>query len=224
MGTNNTYALSFDGTNDVVTVALASSVLYEGDKTIELWVRPTGGQSTKGIISIASSPTSSSPWILLQRENSTTVRWFVNGNYRISQTVADDEFTHLALTHDGTIWRSYKNGVAGATYTGTDGGTAGTTTYFGSGYNGYFGGILDEIRIWTAARTQPQIEDNMNRILTGSESNLIAYWRFSEGTDTTANDSAGSYDGTINGASWTTTTPDLLSSTTTGAAFFLNFI
>ncbi|HEX7653048.1 MAG TPA: LamG-like jellyroll fold domain-containing protein, partial [Verrucomicrobiae bacterium] len=48
---------------------------------------------------------------------------------------------------------------------------------------------LDEIRIWNQARSASQILTNMCRSLTGTESNLVAYWRCDEGTGTNALDS-----------------------------------
>jgi len=69
------------------------------------------------------------------------------------------------------------------------------------------GGTIDgevyEVRIWNTARTQQQIQDNMNKELTGNEEGLIGYWKFNEGTGLTAYDSAGANHGTIHGATWT---------------------
>ena len=44
-----------------------------------------------------------------------------------------------------------------------------------------FGGLIDEVRIWNVARTQPQIQADYNSYLTGSEPNLVGYWNFEEG-------------------------------------------
>ena len=43
-------------------------------------------------------------------------------------------------------------------------------------------GSMDELRIWNVARTQTEINDNMNFELTGSEPGLIGYWKFNEGS------------------------------------------
>ncbi len=53
---------------------------------------------------------------------------------------------------------------------------------------GNFPGLVDEIRIWNIALTQEQIQENMNYTLTGNETGLISYWRFDEGSGTTAFD------------------------------------
>jgi hypothetical protein len=40
---------------------------------------------------------------------------------------------------------------------------------------------MDEVRIWNVARTQSEIQSNMNTELTGTESGLVAYYPFNQG-------------------------------------------
>jgi hypothetical protein len=48
---------------------------------------------------------------------------------------------------------------------------------------------LDELRIWSIALTQEQIQTTMNTTLAGNEEGLVGYWNFDDGTadDLTAN-------------------------------------
>jgi len=64
-------------------------------------------------------------------------------------------------------------------------------------------GLVDEVRIWNTARTQQQIQDNMNSEIE-SGSGLVARWGFNEGTGASAADSAGGNDGSVTGATWVT--------------------
>lgn len=75
----------------------------------------------------------------------------------------------------------------------------------------YLDGLITELRIWQTARTQLEIRANMNRLLTGTEPGLRGYWRFDEGTGTTARDRTGhGQTGTlVEGANWTTNAPPL---------------
>lgn len=41
-----------------------------------------------------------------------------------------------------------------------------------------FAGKIDEVRIWNTARTQKDIQANMNAKLTGQEPSLVGYWQF----------------------------------------------
>jgi hypothetical protein len=60
---------------------------------------------------------------------------------------------------------------------------------------------IREVRLWSDARTDAELKANQNVQLGGGEAGLVAYWKMDEGTGTTLNDSqtAGSFDGTING-------------------------
>ena len=78
-----------------------------------------------------------------------------------------------------------------------------TFNFFLGGNRSYsFEGVISEVRVWNTARTQTEIQDNMNTVLTGTETGLVAYYKFDEGTGTTLTDYAGTNDGTIYGASW----------------------
>ncbi len=70
---------------------------------------------------------------------------------------------------------------------------------------------IDEVRLWSDERSQSEIQSNMYKQLAGTESNLLAYYRMSDGSGTSlTDDSSNSYTGTLNGGvSWVTnnTTP-----------------
>ncbi|NEP89362.1 MAG: hypothetical protein F6K18_22400 [Okeania sp. SIO2C2] len=73
------------------------------------------------------------------------------------------------------------------------------TVKLGSYVNGgvYYYGKIDEVRIWNYARSEEQIQADMNRRLSGNESGLVGYWHFEGGT---AKDYSGNgNDGTIHG-------------------------
>jgi len=65
--------------------------------------------------------------------------------------------------------------------------------------------VLDDFRVWNYARTQAEIQADMNREIFGVEEGLVGYWRFNEGEGTTAYDMS-SYEnhGNITVAAWTT--------------------
>ena len=66
-------------------------------------------------------------------------------------------------------------------------------------------GEIDEVRIWNDLRSNDEIIDNMHIELQGNESNLVAYYKMSDGNGTSLSDnSSNNYSGTITGASWAT--------------------
>ena len=55
-----------------------------------------------------------------------------------------------------------------------------------SGY--YFDGEISDVRVWSAIRTQTEIQDNMYQALVGNETNLVGYWKLNgDFTDETSN-------------------------------------
>jgi len=63
----------------------------------------------------------------------------------------------------------------------------------------YFTGVIDEVRVWNVGRTQQEIQSTMNTVLSGSETGLLYYWRFDEGTGLLVNSQAFPSFGTLGG-------------------------
>jgi hypothetical protein len=59
----------------------------------------------------------------------------------------------------------------------------------------YFHGALDDLRIWSVARTPEQLKAGMSARLTGTEPGLVAMWNFDDGnaTDGTGHGNNGSF-------------------------------
>jgi hypothetical protein len=62
-------------------------------------------------------------------------------------------------------------------------------------------GLMDEVRIWSTARSTAEIQANMYQHLSGTEANLAGYWNFDAGTaaDATTNH----FNGTFNASATT---------------------
>lgn len=114
--------------------------------SISMWINIRNTSS--GLFQVASVLTSTVPWLLLQRNSSTTVRWLINNDYRITHTVSSNVWTHFGLTYNGTTWAAYLNGVANGTYVGALGTQAASNTYFGNGFFGYANMRFDDARIF----------------------------------------------------------------------------
>lgn len=66
-------------------------------------------------------------------------------------------------------------------------------------------GAIDEVRVWTIARTEQQIADNYTVSLAGTEPDLMAYYRLDEGRGAVAHDAAGNHPITLyNAPRWAT--------------------
>jgi hypothetical protein len=72
----------------------------------------------------------------------------------------------------------------------------------GTNYNG----ILDEVQLWNISQPQSWIQSNLDRGLIGSESGLLSYYRFDEGSGTLTQDAAPASQNNegvlVNGPTW----------------------
>ena len=127
---------------------------------------------------------------------------------------------HVAITHDGANLCMYVNGVLEntASTSGTTAETTGTPLWIGrssgppadGGTGQFFDGQIDELRIWNTVRSQSQLRDYMNRKLDGTESGLVAYYRFDEGTGAVTDDSSPNINaGSLVGPTWVASTAPL---------------
>jgi hypothetical protein len=99
---------------------------------------------------------------------------------------------HVAFVFDGTSQIIYIDGTAVMT-TPTSGSLAQAAglanglvigARFDQG-NQFSNAAFEDVRIWTVARTSPQLNGNMSSELTGSELGLVAYYRFEDGLGST---------------------------------------
>ena len=148
-------ALNFDGVNDYVIVTMDKSVV--SNYTISFWLKSTGAQNTKGILAWQSALTSAAPFLLFWKSNATTLTYYANGANRISiSSWPDDVWKLLTVTYDGTTHKLYLNDVLQASATAGASNT-GTGVYFGNGYNGYFSGRIEGVRIYNRALTASEV-------------------------------------------------------------------
>lgn len=212
-------ALSFDGTD--AYVALATTGSLTGTFTVELWANPN---STTGMQLIDSRFLPKEFGFDLQLHNGNLIHgdigngttwWKVNFDAYFPYTPG--EWHHFAVTVTPTNYLVYGDGAL-VGFGGFAPTVNGDSVLFdndhsvGIGWSGYPGnfmdGQLDEVRIWSTARSGEEIQANMCRSLTGAEPGLMGYWRFDEGKDSTVADASGhGFDGTlINGPVWVDST------------------
>jgi len=110
-------------------------------------------------------------------------------------TVQETGWFHLAQVYNGdtNTFSAVINGVTAGTKKVTGGlKTVNSDLSIGfsptfSGQSG-FTGRIDELRVWSVARTDAEIKSTMNKRLTGTETGLVTYFHFDEGTGTTSKD------------------------------------
>jgi hypothetical protein len=131
------------------------------------------------------------------------------GGSTLSFPTSDSAWHHWAVTFDQTTGQRtiYQDGVAVAHDTAQAIQNASQTLLIGQSGSVFFDGSVDEVRVWTVARAQADIQANMNQSIVPPSPTLLADWQFNEGQGTTAGDSSGNaHNGTLqDNPQWTQT-------------------
>jgi hypothetical protein len=98
------------------------------------------------------------------------------------------QWAHFAVTWDGTTLRAFVNAVEKVAVPIAMLHTGMTALTIGGYPPAFFNGQIDELRIWSVARTATQIAATMHKTLAGDEASLTGYWKFDETSGTTAAD------------------------------------
>jgi hypothetical protein len=133
--------------------------------------------------------------------------------------IVNGAWHHAAATYDGSTWNLYLDGILETTsavgqpcqsQSIQPAALASSVRSNGTSAQGFFDGALDEVRIWSVARSQVEIQSQVNAQLATAQANLVARWALDEGSGTAVNGSAGTMvNGTITGANyaWTAGAP-----------------
>jgi len=196
-------ALQFNG-DDYVTVP---DGLIQGITvlTLEAWFKTNASGVIFGYqnVSIPNRPRNYVPAIYIGKDGKARGQLWNGSVTPISSglPVNDGAWHHVALVAAAKAQNFYIDGRLVGTLSGSISHLDMAKNQLGMGYaagswpsgDGWFGfsGLIDEVRIWSSARTQDQIRASMNQRLTGSELGLAGYWAFDEGGGTVAEDRSG---------------------------------
>ena len=240
-------ALAFGQTTDFVQV---NSSIFPSSTvtnfTIETWIRPsasdivagTPGGSWFGFLGSFNTLRNPSMWIT--NSGALHASWSENGSNigtpvsaSTPSSLVADRWTHIALVKDGTTMRIYANGIQVNSATCSASITIPNNFYWLGKVDNQFNGALDEVRFWSTAKTQTQLQNTMYTELVGNETGLLAYFDFNEGVaggtntsiSTLTNKANNTSNGTLTNFTRTGTSSNIVGNTTsnialTGAATF----
>ena len=161
-------ALSFDGVNDLVTVADANGLDLTTGMTLEAWVNPSASAGWRNLL--LKETAGGLVYSLYANDNaphpaSTAIIGGVEINTPGVTALPLATWSHVAATYDGTALRLFVNGVqvntraaSGSLSTSTGALRIGGNLVWGE----YFQGLIDEVRIFNRARTPAEIQTDMN--------------------------------------------------------------
>ena len=193
--------LHFDGIDDYVNCGTTLNSILDplNSITVEAWVKPSTNSGLGVIVGNYANSNQSSMQFLLRRDNNNYSFW-VNGESGVfkvvnaTNAVTLNTWQHVAGVWNGSDLKIYVNGILMATTTGvteTSFASTSNSMFLGNNQAGTgaekFTGSIDEVRIWNFARTIEQINGSKNCELSGSQSGLLAYYKFNQGVDQATN-------------------------------------
>jgi hypothetical protein len=166
-------ALSFDGIDDNVAVS-STPLLGLTAGTLEAWVRVDAVNRWSGVLAKGNTNSEAAHNYAIEIEPNNIVSCGIgNGStfnvVRSTTQVTAQQFYHFACTWDGSQLRLYINGVLNSSVNQTITPAANSAPLFIGQYGGNvdrLAGVIDEIRIFNVARSQSQIESDMNTPIT----------------------------------------------------------
>jgi len=183
-----------------------------GSFSVEAWVNPSESMtSLNGTIFLKQDS------VALRSNNLRLEVYLNNGSwasYQSAYYLRTNEWQHVALVKSGTTLYIYVNGSLVYQNASVYANISSNTKYLGFGGDSWDGsanqaspqstlwaGGMDEVRVWGTARSQLEIQNNMNQKISGSSSGLLAYWDCNgTGSTSTLYDRVGSFNLTIFGS------------------------
>jgi sugar lactone lactonase YvrE len=196
-------ALDFDDSDDYVEIPYNAD-LNPAIFTVSLWTKIEGGLNTNRSPLTSRGSSLSGYFIYAGSSN----KWeFIVGNgtwqWMFGEDVVLNQWTHLAMTYDGTQMKAYINGILQNSLTTSFSQNTTSPLRIGAGQTEstpsfIFNGKVDEVRIYNIALSTEEVRDVMCQRLNGNETGLVAYYRFDNVSGTALPDLSGNgYDGTL---------------------------
>jgi hypothetical protein len=175
--------VSFANAGDYLEVA--PQIILSNQLTLEGWIHPNQGNAE-------------SKWVMGEIDGvhfeqfGDEIRFYVYSEGQLQGPATAimplNEWNHIVGTYDGTTLRIYVNGFEGSPALLISGNsnqpnkdqnqpfTFAAQNELEAPNNVW----IDEVRLWSTARTLKEIRENMHLVSTGLEADLISYWQFNQ--------------------------------------------
>jgi hypothetical protein len=194
------FALQFNGVDEALTIENTIETTLSNSFTLEAWIiaREWKAQSWQGSIITADSGGANGGFAFrCGNDGRLSIAVAANNawNEALSGPVMQrNKWHHVAAVIDQGVITLYVDGVSVATasFQGLPAANDQTITIGEStGFPGrFFDGVIDEVRIWSVARSASEIASNVSTMYNGDEPGLAAYLPMNEGTGTSVNNLA----------------------------------
>jgi len=211
----NSNSVELNGSNQIIKANDNAGLEIANTMTFELWLNPQTLPTGGGRIYIANrdpDDNANRVWALSLIEISGRYRMQIynssdgtntnTSNQNVSSLIdlETGEWYHLAWVVNSATVNFYLNGegVGSASSLNSSMYTGGTSQLtvgsYDTGQSNFVDGYIDDIRLWNDVRTAQEIADNFEKELSGTESNLVGYWKLNNNYDdstATNNDMSG---------------------------------
>ena len=201
----NQYSVSFDGSDDYMSVTQDSAINISGDISLSAWINRTSTSGYNAIYTKRVVFGSMNYQFTINNSNGKIGLGHSGGSfvYNTTTTLSTNTWYHVAVTVSSGTAQFYVNGVVGDSFTGISITATTQDLILGAtvGFN-YFGGLIDEASIFNSALSASDISTLRGGASAGtlglpadiSSLNPVAWWRMGDGSD-----GSGNADGTVVG-------------------------
>ena len=159
--------------------------------TLEAWIKPNY-MGILGIISYGNFGTNNQVNAFRLGTEGYLINYWWGNDLIVTVGNIANTWHHVAATFDGVTRTIYLDGVeiGHDTPSGMNVPNSTNLTIGSSNNSEYFDGEIDEVRMWTVARTESEINAAMNTPLRGDETGLVGLWHFDEPSGTIVYDAS----------------------------------
>ncbi|GIX07012.1 MAG: hypothetical protein KatS3mg115_1415 [Candidatus Poribacteria bacterium] len=215
-------AATFDGNGDYLASPASTLLGDYSELTVEFWMRSEahGSPATSATSALlVSNAHDASGWAGLdfgfEYQDSGVLNFTlfnaVGGSVSAGTTISSERWHHIAGVFTGSELVLYVDGVEVDRIAAERSGNVGARKLLvgsaealpGSGYafeNGYFKGMIGEVRVWNRALSEGRILQRHAQLLTGTEAGLVLLWDF--GGANAADKTTNGLDGSLFGDAW----------------------
>ncbi|ETR68967.1 MAG: hypothetical protein OMM_10009, partial [Candidatus Magnetoglobus multicellularis str. Araruama] len=204
-------ALAFDGEDDFVTFGAISGshplALAGSQFSMSFWIKPAFNNSVSQRLIDKSTNTYGADGYSLYLYSGYRLKFALNGLDRFTteeNSLKPNLWQHVVITADASQYKCYVNGMTvGLTILDAFELPPSVTAnlHFGTWYSESgreYNGEMDEVSLWNRALSETDIRNIMCQRLIGTESGLLAYYRFDHVSGTVLSDLSGNnYNGTL---------------------------
>ncbi len=190
--------LTFDGSNDYVSLGTNSSIQLAGDLTVSAWVKL--GESNSGkLMGIAGKLVFPKGFSIVRNSSNKFCLWMGDGsqlwNLASSTSYTDTDWHHVVGVLKSGVSYIYVDGnlegTGGSSLSIVDSGQVGTIGRLYGNYSQYaFSGSIDDVRFYDRGLDSSDVAIAMISVPTSPDTGLKGYWNFDLGSGQIAMDSS----------------------------------